>query len=188
MLDFTPVRNNEITLDQLCAKLTLPDLRQLTDEMIDLMHDLIAGCTDADVIFVPDDPEAEDTFATDPDEANLAWTLGHVVVHATASSEEAAFLAAELARGIPAREGRSRYEVPWRTVTTIEQCRLRLEESRRMRKASLEMWPDPPHLDNTFKAWYGDKRYNAIVRFVFGLRHDDSHLGQLAEIVRQARS
>ena len=156
--------------------------------MIDAMFTLIAGCTDADVTFVPDDPEAEDTFASDPDEAHLAWTLGHVIVHATASSEEAAFLAAELARGVPVREGRSRYEVPWPTVTTIEQCRVRLEESRRMRTASLEMWPDPPHLANTFKSWSGDQSYNAIVRFVFGLRHDDSHLGQIAEIVRQARA
>ena len=188
MLNFDSVSKKEITIDQLCATLTLADLRQLTDEMIDVMLDLITGCTDADVTFVPADPEAEDTFATDPDEANLAWTLGHVIVHATASSEEAAFLAVELARGVPAREGRSRYEIPWRTVATIAQCRLRLEESRRMRKASLEMWPDPPHLNNTFKAWYGDQRYNAIVRFVFGLRHDDSHLGQIAEIVRQARA
>ena len=187
MLDFTAVRDKEITIDQLCAELTLADLHQLTDEMIDAMLDLIDGCTDADVTFVPDDPEAEDTFATDPDEATVAWTLGHVIVHATASSEEAAFLAAELARGVPLREGRSRYEIPWRTTTTIEQCRVRLEESRRMRKASLDMWPNPPHLDNTFKAWYGDQRYNAIVRFVFGLRHDDSHLGQIAEIVRQAK-
>ena len=101
MLNFDPVSKNEITIDQLCATLTLADLRQLTDEMIDAMLTLIAGCTDADVTFVPDDPEAEDTFATDPDEANLAWTLGHVIVHATASSEEAAFLAAELARGVP---------------------------------------------------------------------------------------
>jgi hypothetical protein len=186
MLDFSPVRNKEITIDQLCADLRVDDLRRLTDEMIDAMLGLIAGCTDADVTLVPDDPTAEDTFATDPDEAHLAWTLGHVIVHVTASSEEAAFLAAELARGVPTREGRSRYEVPWRTVTTIGQCRLRLEESRRMRKATLELWPDPPHLDNTFKAWYGDQRYNAVVRFVFGLSHDDSHLGQIAEIVRQA--
>ncbi len=161
MLNFDPVSKEEITIDQLCAMLTVADLRQLTDEMIDAMLDLIAGCTDADVTFVPDDPRAEDTFATDPDEASLAWTLGHVIVHATASSEEAAFLAAELGRGVPAREDRSRYEVPWRTMTTTEQCRLRLEESRRMRVASLELWPDPPHLDNTFKAWYGDQRYNA---------------------------
>ncbi len=186
MLDFAPVRDKTITIDQLCAGLDVDDLRRLTGEMVDAMLGLIAGCTDADVVFMPDDPEAEDTYASDPDEVALAWTLGHVIVHTTASSEESAFLAAELARGVPQREGRSRYEVPWQTMTTSEQCRQRLEESRRMRLASLDLWPDPPHLDNLFTTRSG-ARYNAIVRFVFGLAHDDSHLGQIAEIVRQAR-
>jgi hypothetical protein len=186
MLDFTPVRNKSLTIDQLCAELSADDLRRLTDEMVDAVLALIAGCTDADVVFTPDDPEAEDTYASDPDEVALAWTLGHVIVHTTASSEEAAFLAAELARGVPHREGRSRYEVPWRTVTTIEQCRQRLEESRHMRLASLDLWPDPPHLDNLFTTRSG-ARYNAVVRLVFGLSHDDSHLGQITEIVRQAK-
>jgi hypothetical protein len=49
------------------------------------------------------------------------------------------------------------------------------------------MWPDPPHLDNLFPFWTGDSHYNAVVRFVVGLWHDDSHLGQIAEIVRQGR-
>lgn len=187
MLNFSPVRAKEITIDQLCADLRVADLRRLTNEMVDSMLALVAGCIDADVVFVPEDPEAEDTYANDPNEALLAWTLGHVIVHTTASSEEAAFLAAELARGVPHREGRSRHEVPWRTVTTIKQCRHRLEESRRMRLASLDMWPDPPHLDNLFPSFRGDQHYNANVRFVFGLAHDDSHLGQIAEIVRQAR-
>ena len=52
---------------------------------------------------------------------------------------------ADLARGV-AFHGRSRSEVPWETVTTIAQCRARLEESRRMRLASLDMWPDQPYL------------------------------------------
>lgn len=186
MLNFQPVRDKEVRIDQLCADLNVEDLRRLTNEMVDAMLGLIAGCTDVDVVFTPEDPEAEDTYATDPDEVALAWTLGHVIVHVAASSEEAAFLAAELARGVPQREGRSRYEVPWRTITTIEQCRQRLEESRRMRLASLGLWPDPPHLDNLFTTRSG-ARYDAIVRFVLGLAHDDSHLGQIAEIVRQAK-
>ena len=186
MLDFAPVRDKTTTIDQLCAGLGVDDLRDLTNEMVDAMLALIAECSDAGVVFVPDDPAAEDTYAENPDEVDLAWTLGHVIVHTTASAEESAFLAAELARGVPHREGRSRYEVPWRSVTTIEQCRQRLEESRRMRLASLDLWPDPPHLDNLFTTRSGAS-YNAIVRFVFGLAHDDSHLGQIAEIVRQSR-
>ena len=107
MLDFTPVRQKEITIGQLAAKLTPTDLAHLTNEMIDTILGLITQCEDADVTFVPDDPQANDTFAINPDEVNLSWTLGHVIVHTTASAEEAAFIAAELARGVPFH-GRSR--------------------------------------------------------------------------------
>ena len=62
------------------------------------MLSLIAGCTDADVVFVPEDPEAYDKYAAAAEELHVAWTLGHVIVHATASAEECAFLAAEVAR------------------------------------------------------------------------------------------
>jgi hypothetical protein len=185
MLDFTPVRNKERTMDQVAAELTPDDLRQLTNEMVDVMLDLIAECKDGDVTFLPTDPDAYDSYAADEAETYQAWTLGHVVVHATASSEEAAAIAAELARGV-AFHGRSRSEVPWESVTTIAQCRHRLEESRRMRLASMDMWPDDPHLDNT-QDFIGGEPVNAIVRFVWGLKHDDDHLAQIAEIVRQAK-
>lgn len=186
MLDFTPVRRNEITIGQLSAGLARDDLQRLTGEMIDALQDLIAGCVDADVTFVPDDPEANDTFASDTELVSLPWTLGHVIVHTTASAEESAALAAEQARGVR-YHGRSRSEVPWQTVTTIEQCRQRLEESRRLRLASLDMWPDLPHLDNTYTYREGGEPINALSRFVRGLMHDDSHLEQIAKIVQQAK-
>jgi hypothetical protein len=186
MLDFSPVLSRQMGIDELVEDLTVSDLRRLSNEMIDRQLGLIAACTDEDVVFVPEDPDAHDPAALTPEEGDMAWTLGHVIVHTTASSEEAAYLAVELARGVEYRSGRSRYETQWDTVTTIEQCRARLEESRRMRLASLEMWPVPPHLSNTFKTRSG-KQYNAIVRFVFGLMHDDSHLHQIAEIVRQVK-
>lgn len=185
MLDFTPVRNKQMTLMELVKDLTRDDLRRLTNEMVDAMLGAIEGCTDFDVTFVPVDPHANDIAAATEAEVNLAWTLGHVIVHTTASAEEAAFLAAELARGVP-NHGRSRYEVPWQSVTTIAQCRQRLEESRRMRLATLDVWPDQPHLDNTYPIWEKGPVVNAIARFVAGLRHDDDHLGQIREIVRQA--
>ncbi len=187
MLDFQPVRDKKMTLSELTANLTRDDLRRLTDEMVDTMLRLIAGCVDADVPFVPVDPAANDPYAARPEDVHIAWTLGHVIVHTTASSEESAALAAELARGVEFH-GRSRYEVPWEMVTTITQCRERLEESRRMRLAGLEMWPGQPHLDNTCELRPGSPRMNAVGRFVLGLMHDDSHLGQIAEIVRQARA
>jgi hypothetical protein len=136
------------------------------------------------------DPQANDKYATTDAEVNLPWTLGHVVMHVPASAEESAFLAAELARGVT-YHGRSRYEAPWETVTSITQCRARLEESRRMRLASLELWPDAPHLDNTYEI-PGDPLktgpINAVLRFVLGLRHDQAHLDQIQNIVRQGRA
>jgi hypothetical protein len=148
---------------------------------------LIGCCTDEDVTFVPEDPGAHDHYALVEDEVEMPWTLGHVIVHTTASAEESASLAAELARGVEFH-GRSRYEVPWRTVHTIEQCRQRLEESRRIRLASLEMWPDSPHLENTYTPSKATGRIGPIERFLLGLVHDSNHLGQIEEIVRQAQA
>jgi hypothetical protein len=54
-----------------------------------------------------------------------------------------------------------------------------------MRHASLDMWPAQPYLENTYVSFSGEAT-NAIARFVWGLKHDDDHLGQIAEIVRQA--
>lgn len=186
MLDFRAVRNEEITFAELVAPLTVDDLRDLTDEMIDTMLSLIADCVDADVVLEPVDPEAYDPFAATPEEVHLAWNLGHVVVHTTASAEESAAIAAELARGVE-HHGRSRYEMPWTEMRTVAACRQRLEESRRMRLASLDMWPAEPHLENAYEVWAGRPGVNAIGRFVLGLMHDESHLAQIQQIVRQAR-
>ena len=188
MLDFSPVRQKTVRLAELAADLSKDDLCTLTNEMIDTMSELIGDCVDADVVLVPEDPEAHDPVAATEGEIGLSWTLGHVIVHATASSEESAFLAAELARGVPRREGRSRSEILWTSVTTIEQCRQRLEESRRMRLASLEMWPDDPYLDSTHSPMPGGPAVNAVTQFIYGLMHDDGHLGQIANIVGQAKA
>jgi hypothetical protein len=187
MLNFKAVHDKEMTFHELIADLTCDDLRDLTNEMIDTITDLIADCTDADVIFEPHDPDAHDPFAAKPEDVELAWNLGHVIVHTTASSEEAAALAAELARGVEHHD-HSRYETPWETMRTIASCRQRLEESRLMRLASLEIWPNEPHLDNVYQPWPGAPVVNAMGRFVLGLIHDDSHIGQIAEIVRQAKA
>ncbi len=186
MLDFNAYRDNEISFAELVDGLTVDDLANLTHEMIDTMLDLISPCVDEDVSFEPRDPVAHDPYAADPKDITLAWNLGHVVVHVTASAEESAALAAELARGVENR-GRSRYEVPWPSMVTIAACGHRLEESRRMRIASLGMWPDDPFLDNSYLPWAGAPKVNAVGRFVLGLMHDDSHIAQIGEIVRQAK-
>ena len=183
MLDFTLVKNRTITFSDMARDLTPTNLRNLTNEMIDTMLSIIADATDEDVVFVPQDPNADDPFGI-PEEKDLVWTLGHVAVHTTASSEESAALALTLARGLTP-EGRSRYEVPWRSVQTIDQVRHRFEESRRMRLAMLDAWPDEPHLEVVYSVSPRFGPYNATARFLMGLYHDDDHLGQLREIMRQ---
>src|SRR5215813_3710352 len=108
MLDFEKVRQKKQTLADLASDLSQADLHRLTDEMIDTMLAMIAEATTADVVFVPEDPLASDGAAADSADTSLPWTLGHIILHTTASSEEAAALSSTLARGI-ALEGRSRY-------------------------------------------------------------------------------
>lgn len=186
MIDFAPVRNRQLRIQEMARDLTVDDLRGMTNEMIDTIQALIADSRDEDVVFAPEDPEAHDRYAESESEVNVPWTLGHVIVHITASAEESAFLGAELARGV-IFHGRSRFEVPWESVTTIAQCRERLEESRRMRLASLEMWPDRPDLGNYYSPYKGVGRIGAKERFLLGLKHDADHLGQIKDIVAQAR-
>ena len=185
MSDFKGLIDGRITLDELIVGLDKEDLDNMTNEMIDTVQSMISECVDSDVVFTPDDPYADDPYAQDPDDIAMPWSLGHVIVHITASSEESAALAAELARGVEFH-GRSRYEVPWQDVETIDYCRERLEESRRMRIASLDMWQDDPFLGNFYQSWEGGPIVNAFGRFVLGLVHDFSHLAQIQNIVQQA--
>ena len=187
MLDFAAVRRGEKTIADLAAGLTIDDLRVLTNEMVDRQLSQIGSATDEDVVFTPLDPGADDPYAADEAERNISWSLGHLIVHVTASSEEGAFIAAEMARGIEPH-GRSRSEIPWESVTTIAQCRHRLEESRRMRLAMLDVWPDKPYLDLTTQQNPSAPALNAIGRFLRGLSHDASHLDQIDEVVRQAKA
>lgn len=187
MLDFSPVHRGEKTSQQLAAELTPEDLASWTREMCDLQLEAIRDAVDVDVDFVPDDPEANDTFAAKPEDVGISWTLGHVVVHTTASAEESAALALTLARGL-AVDGRSRHEVPWESVRTAAYIRGRIEESRRMRLSMLAAWPDQPHLDNFYSPYEGRPPMNALGRFLSGLTHDASHLEQLRKIMVQART
>ncbi|GCE46225.1 hypothetical protein [Thermosporothrix hazakensis] len=98
----------------------------------------------------------------------------------TASAEEYASVAAELARGVPFH-GRPRYEMPWRQITTVAACRAKLVESRRMQLASLEMWPDQPHLDLGYVPWQESSRVNAKGN----LAHDDVHFRQSSALLAQ---
>ncbi len=184
MIDFRPLRTHERTIQELAEGLKLEDLANLTNEMVDAQLAAIAQAVDEDVVFVPYDPGANDPFASDPSLVDLSWTLGHVIVHATASSEESAALALTLARGLEVT-GRSRYETPWEEATTVAFLRRRLEDSRRMRLSMLEAWPDPAHIDNYYSTSEGRPPMNALGRFLSGLSHDDSHVGQIRGIMAQ---
>jgi hypothetical protein len=186
VIDFGPLHRREASLQDLAAGLDRDDLARLTNEMCDLQLASIAQAVDADVVMVPEDSEANDKYAASPEDVGLSWTLGHVVVHTTASSEESAALALVLARGLPV-ESRSRYEVPWESARTVAVIRRRIEESRRIRLAMLTAWPDEPHLDNFYAPYEGRPPMNAVGRFIGGLAHYDPHLPHLRKIVDQAR-
>ena len=185
VLDFALVRNGEKTIHDLAMNLDRADLHRLTDEMIDRMLSLIENATDEDVVCVPEDPQANDKFASSADQVSLPWTLGHVIVHTSASAEECAAQACALARGVLIT-GRSRYETPWEMVKTIAQVRQRLEESRRMRHALLNAWPEEPHLEVVYVPKRpGAQPLNAVTYFISGLNHDDAHLEQIQKIMNQ---
>jgi len=187
--DFSAVNDYAIPMDRYIVGWNpgVDDLARLTDESIDAFLALLADATDADVTFVPSDPDADDAAAADPADRGLAWTIAHNVVHATASGEEYAAVAAELARGVEFH-GRPRVETPWQRIRTVEQCRRRLAESRRIRRASLGLWPDEPDLGKGYAPWKESGWVNAQGIFAWGLAHDQSHHRQIEQILTQARA
>lgn len=188
MLDFSPIDNKEMQILEFSKAVTVAHMRQATEDSIEYLLSLLADLDDTDVTFDPLDPLADDPFAKEGEE-KIGWSLAHLVVHVTASSEEGASIASILARGIEF-EGRLRYETPWETVKTVAHCRQRLEESRRMRLGALDMFPDEPHL-NVFRKLsprYVEKfgEMNAPATFLFGLWHEVGHYAQFRDVCQQA--
>lgn len=192
MIDFSPVYNKEKKYIDLWhdGELTQADLRAASNESIDYLLQMIAGLTDADVTFDPEDPDAHDREAVEGEET-IGWSIAHLIAHVTASSEEAAAFSSLLARGVQEVRQRPRYETPWRAITTQAQCVQRLEESRRMRLAYLDTWPDAPDYDNLrvapserFQEYFGD--LNAPACFLMGLGHELGHFAQIETVKAQA--
>jgi hypothetical protein len=100
MIDFTPVRNKVLTMNEFAASLNISDLRRLTEYSVDRMLALLADANDVAVVFAATEEPAHDPTLGEPLDQVLAGTIAHIVVHATASAEEYAVLAAELARGV----------------------------------------------------------------------------------------
>ncbi len=190
LIDFSPVDAWQITLYDFAQRFSVNDLRSATNASIDAILAFIGDADDAQVTFIPDDPNADDPFAP-PEERYLGWSLAHLVMHVTASSEEGAAYSAILARGIAyPREPRLRRETDWHTVTTRAQVIQRLEESRRMRLAALDMWPQVPHLDvfREVSERYLERngKSNAKAAFLYGLKHEHGHHAQIRETAHKA--
>lgn len=192
MFDFTQLTQQHVKMSELAQSVNVADLRDATDRSIDTLLSLIQQANDAMIIFEPHDPAAHDAYAVAGEE-HIGWTLGHLVAHVTASSEEWAAYSAILARGIVyTREPRLRFETPWREVDTQAKAIQRLEESRRMRLAFLNTWPEQPHLNvlielsERARERWGEM--NAPAAFLFGLRHEVGHHEQIREVLRQART
>lgn len=192
MIDFSPVFNKEkkyidIWRDE---QLTIEDLRAATNKSIDYLLGVITDLDDADLTFDPEDPDAHDAAAVEGEEA-IGWSIAHLIAHVTASSEEGAAFSSLLARGVEGVTQRPRYETPWRDITTHAQCVQRLEESRRIRMAYLDTWPDEPHYDvlrvprtERFAEYFGD--LNAPASFLMGLGHEIGHYDQIETVKQQA--
>ena len=188
-IDFKPVNNGDMKLLEYSQQFTVGDLRQATNDSIDFLLSLIENMTDADIIFAPSDPEANDPHAVAGEE-EIGWGIGHLVAHVTATCEEWAAYSSLLARSVPyGADPRLRYETPWREVDTKAKAVQRLEESRRIRLAYLDTWPDEPNLelkrDLSPRYIARNGEMNAAACFLSGFKHEVNHYGQFLEVKRQ---
>jgi hypothetical protein len=184
MIDFTSVFSGQRKIAELATDVTLTDLKAATNAQIDEMAGQLRDLSDAQVVFVAADPQAE---------GGIGWNVAHLIAHVTASSEENAAISSILARGINYPfEPRLRYETEWTTLTTTAGCLQRLEESRRIRQAYLNAWPDQPHLDTyrTLPPAFAERvgQLNATGACLLGLVHEAGQLAQLRNIIGQARA
>jgi DinB superfamily len=190
-IDFARLTSEPEHASEYGAQFTLDDLRTATNSYLDTVRDLVEEFGDAQLIFEPSDPKANDTYAKTEAEVSMGWSLAHLVLHVTASLEEGATICSLLARGIQF-EGRFRYEPGWRDVTTRDQVLHRIEESRRMCLAYLDTWPDEPHLDNYRKyastSRFANAKVDARASFLLSLSHMAGHLDQFREVAEQVRS
>ena len=176
-IDLTAVRTGQASYADLVRDIRHADLYRMTDELFDALESILAGATDAAVLFVPRDAAATDR-------SEQGWTLSHILTHLTATLEDCAAIAAMLARGV-LPGGRLRYEVPWEELFTLQKVRGRIQESRRMCRAFLDAWPDEPHLDVTITPIPTFGPMNAVGFYALGVAHGQGHLDQLRETSSQ---
>jgi hypothetical protein len=189
-IDFSALHSRTQQLPEFTTALSLKDIRETADHGIAVMRSVLVGLTDADVVFEPNDANANDPHAPAEDQ-HIGWSIAHLILHATASTEEYFATAAVLARGIAyPKEPRLRYEGDWREITTLAQCYQRIDEASRMRNGFLDTFPDVPHLD---VMWERSERFieifgecNAFGAAVMGLSHEFGHHDQFKDARAQA--
>lgn len=179
-IDIAAVRAGKTTLAEQTKMLTQEDLHAAATALCETLQTLVADIADQAVTFVPNDPAAQEG-----DEKG--WTLGHVIVHLTATLEESFAFAAQLARGIELEGSvRLRYETPWESIQTGKQVKARLAECQRITLAFLSAWPDQPNLDVSVARIPAFGPMNAVAMCTLGLVHGQVHLPQISEILRQS--
>jgi hypothetical protein len=194
LIDYSPLQAEATKFQHVVEQqqITFDDLRAEVNRLYDVVANILNAATDADMIFVPYDSEANDPYAATEAEKHIGWTLGHLVAHITATNEESAVFASLLARGIP-QGGRIRTETPWAAIDTVQKARQRLEESRRIVLAYLNAIPDTPDLtterefsNERVAAYFGP--INAPAAMLTGLAHHAEHIEQFHEVYRQAKA
>src|SRR5437763_16348294 len=101
-IDFTPINNNQMKMLEFSKEFAVADLEATTNSNLDAMLALVKDLSDAQIMFIAKDVEADD---------NTGWNIAHLLVHTTATAEEAAAVSSVLARGILYPfEPRLRYE------------------------------------------------------------------------------
>jgi len=80
MIDFSPMRDGELTYLEFAARENIgpSELKQLSDESVDLLLGLLDELKDADIVFEPADPDADDPFAVEGEE-EIGWNFGHLI-------------------------------------------------------------------------------------------------------------
>ena len=189
LIDFQPVFKQEKTLIDLANEYSQADLGDALNGYVDLTLHIMRGLSDEQAVYIPVDPEADDPYAAAEADRHMGWSLIHLMLHVTATAEEAAAFSSILARGIPIG-GRLRSERNWREVTTCAEAVARLEECRRVCLAYLATWPDRPDL-STVRIMPENLNWmkpNAPISFLAGLMHWHKHIEQFRQVAEQIRA
>ena len=189
LIDFQPLTNSGKTLGDLAGQFSNADLGAALNSYVDFTIEVIQGVDDAQVTYIPHDPDADDPHAASDAERHAGWSLVHLVMHVTASAEEGAAFSSILARGISIG-GRLRSEQDWQQVMTCAGTVARLEECRRICLAYLATWPDQPDVTTVrimpeHLTWM---KPNAPISFLAGLMHWHKHMNQFRKVAEQAGS